>query len=323
MVLLRDIKGQDNAVRYLRGSLSAGRVASSYLFFGPEGVGRALTAKAFLMELICSDKTSAEACGVCPSCRRIRALDHPDLNWIKPEKNRKIKIEEVRRAREALSLKPYEAPVNVCVIEDAHMMTVEASNALLKILEEPPAQSMLILISSKKEMLLPTVLSRCSEVRFRSLRTDEARNMIMRESGTDRDTAEFLACFSQGSPGKALEMIEEGLLDEKRELAGIMGKIAKEDNASCMNWNTDDRNSLLEDLELLTMFFRDIALGKEGLEEMALDRGLGSTDMYGYYRGYSLEKIYDIVGKLTRLRRALAGNVNPKLVAQVLPSALK
>ncbi|MFQ5952384.1 MAG: AAA family ATPase, partial [Candidatus Omnitrophota bacterium] len=98
-------------------------MAKSYLFFGPEGVGRALTAKAFLMAVMNIDR-----------------LDHPDVIWINPGKNKKIKIEEVRKVRDVLNLKPYEAPVNACVIEEAHMMTVEASNALLKVLEEPPEQ---------------------------------------------------------------------------------------------------------------------------------------------------------------------------------------
>ncbi len=324
MVLLRDIKGQDNAVRYLRNSLSSGRIANSYLFFGPEGVGRALTAKTFVMTLVCAGGSGQdEACGTCPSCRRVDNLDHPDVTWIKPAKNKNIKIEEIRKVKEVLNLKPYESSVNVCVIEDAHMMTVEASNALLKVLEEPPGRSLLILISSKKDMLLPTVVSRCAEVRFRSLPIKDTKEIVMNNSGADEETAYFLAYFSQGSPGRALEMTEEGLLEQKTSLIGLVERIVKERNSSCMNWDKEDKDHLLEDLELLIMFFRDIAFGKEGIEEMVLDKGLLDTETYRFFKMYPMEKLCGIVERLIRLKKALMGNVNPKLVAQVLPGCLK
>lgn len=324
MVLLSDIKGQSNAVRYLSNSLSSGRIAGSYLFSGPVGVGRALCAKAFVMELVCPGRSSSgAACGRCPACRRVSALEHPDLTWIKPEKNRAVRIEEIRKVKDVLGLKPYEAPVSACVIEDAHMMTPQASNALLKVLEEPPGCSLLILITNKKELLLPTVISRCAEVRFHALPACCVRDIIMERSGAGEESAYFLARFSQGSPGRALEMIEAGVEERKDELMALAGDIGREKNSSCMNWDTESRDRLIEDLEMLIMFFRDVALGKEGLAEMALDKGIAGTDMYRFFSEYSIEKIYGTVERLINMKLALAGNVNPKLVAQALPGAIK
>ncbi|MEA3490078.1 MAG: DNA polymerase III subunit delta' [Candidatus Omnitrophota bacterium] len=325
MLLLSDIKGQSNAIRFLSNSLSTGRIANSYLFFGPRGVGRALCAKAFLMGLICGERGGeAEACGNCDACHRVNALGHPDISWIKPEKNKAIKIEQIRGVKDTLNMKPYESSISACVIEDAHMMTKEASNALLKILEEPPGRSLLILITDKREMLLETVVSRCAEVRFRPLPVSEAREIIMRDAADlKKEEAHFLAYFSQGSPGRALEMLEEGVIDRKTDLMRILDDMLKEENISCLNWDTENRDQLIEDLELLVMFLRDVAMGKEDLEDMVLDKGMLDTELYGYFKKYPVDKLYGIVERLGGLKTALEGNVNPRIVAQALPGMLK
>jgi DNA polymerase-3 subunit delta' len=309
MITLKSIQSQDNAVRYLSRSLLAGKRASSYLFFGPDGVGRALTAKAFLAAVMCREADqSDEACGVCPSCRKVKELNHPDIMWISPEKNKKIKIEEIRKIKDTLNLKPYEGTVSACVIEDAHMMTVEGANALLKILEEPPQSSILILISSKKELLLPTVTSRCTEVRFNSLPTGVARDIIIGRAEINEESADFLARFSEGAPGRALEVIDKGILDRRQDIIGMLRKIACGETPH-LEWDEGGKDALLEDLELLIMFFRDIAVEK--------------PEMNDFFEKYPLERTYDIVVRLIGLRQALLGNVNPKLVAQALPGILK
>ena len=320
MMLLSDIKGQPNAVKYLSRCLSSGRVANSYLFSGSKGIGKALTARAFIMELVCSQDP---ACGECASCLKIEKGDHPDVIWIKPEKNRLIKIEEVRKIKDLLSLKPYEAARGVCVIEDAHMMRQETSNALLKLLEEPPGDSVMVLMSDKKELLLPTVLSRCSEVRFRSLPVGDTRDILLDQTDISKETAEFLAYFTQGSPGLALELVEEGFEEYRSSIVDMIGRVAEEDNSACLNWENETRDGLLEDIEILIGFFRDVAVSKEGMGRLALDEHIAESSAYAYFSKYSIDKIYHTVEKLIQMKSSIAGNVNPKLAAQILPSVLK
>lgn len=330
MLALSEIKGQNNAVRYLTKCLSSGRITNGYLFTGPEGVGKALTARAFISSLICPDRDQhRRPCMVCSSCRRIEAMEHPDVKWVLPEKKenvkkKSVKIEQIRNVIEVLSLKPYEAPLIACVIEDAHLMTTEAANALLKVLEEPPGNAMIILLTSKKELLLPTVISRCSEVRFLPLAVGDTRDIIMSGSpGIGEETATFLAYFSQGSPGAALSMIEEDLESRKNEILDLMELILQSKLGSCMIWDTNDAEQIAKDLEILIMLLRDAAVAREGTYESVLNKGITSADVFRIFEGYSIDKIYQIAERAITLKFALSGNVNPKLVAQALPGMLK
>lgn len=322
MQSLKDIKGQDNAVRFLSRSISSGRLASSYLFAGPRGVGRALTAKVFIKILLCKEREDS-FCGICPSCRKVEEGEHPDVLWIKPEKNKSIKIAEVRKIRDILNLKPYEASLSVAVIEDAHMMTSEAQNALLKVLEDTPEESIIILISDKKELLLPTVVSRCSEVRFSLLPIPDAKEIIMKETDLPPEEATFLSYYSQGSPGMAIGLVEEGVAERKEKLISIIGDIAREEYSSLLNWDTENKDTLIEDIDLLVIFFRDIALGKEGMEDLILDKDLVNSEGYTFFKTWNVKELQEVVERLIKIRKALAGNVNPKLVAQALPGAIK
>ena len=323
MILLNNIQGQDNAIRYLVNSLKTERISDSYLFSGPRGVGRILTAKAFIMNLICSKGSSGVACGVCSSCKRIDNLEHPDLLHIKPEKNKVIKIDQIRQAKDKLYLKPFEANISVCLIEDAHMMTVKASNALLKVLEEPPGESMIILVSDKKENLLPTVISRCTEVRFRSLSISKTQSIVERIAKVSSREALFLAYFSQGSPGVSLEMIEEEVL-EKREIAiGVLDEILSVKRLSCASWTSEKKDDLIETADMLVMILRDIVMFREGSSDKMLDPDIRFSKIYSFFEKYSVNHIYNVVEKLISLKSGLMGSVNPKLVAQILPGCLE
>ena len=323
MILLKDIKGQTNAVTFLTRSISAKRVASSYLFTGPSGTGRASCAKALAASLMCEDAEGEEACGICPSCRRIDALEHPDLLWVKPEKTKFISIDEVRGVKDKLSLKPYEARLSVCVIEDAHMMKDVAANALLKMLEEPPGDSVTILITDKKELLLDTVISRCSEVRFSFLPIKDTVRILKEQSDVSEDTATLLAHFSQGSPGRALELAEDGIEEERNRLYGYLSEIAEERNIISLAWKEDKKDILIEDIDMLVMIFRDIAMANTGIEDKMLDRQFAKSVAYQGFKGYSADRIYRIINELIEMKWALLGNVNAKFVAQALPARIK
>jgi DNA polymerase III subunit delta' len=323
MRLLKDIKGQHDPVKYLRGSISSGRISSSYLFSGPSGVGRALTARAFLRELLFSPGSEGEKTGPYnDELGKFDKMEHPDVKWIIPEKNKNIGIDEIRLVKDTLFMKPFSARSNAAVIEDAHMMTQEAANALLKVLEEPPDHSLIILISDKKEWIPPTVLSRCSEVRFSPLSGEVVRNIIMEKSGADKKTASLLAEFSQGSAGKALEWQASGFAERRKALADMVKSFTFGPRDVLINWHSESKDVLVEDIDTLIAMLRDAALANEGIPGSLLHWETTDGTSGWPVQQKSADEIYGTMERLTEIKRAISGNCNPKIVSQVLPFLL-
>lgn len=325
MVSLSGIKGQSSAISFLRSILSSGRIRNTLLFSGPEGVGKFTSAKAFVMALLCRnrDKAGEDACTSCSTCHRVDTFNHPDVLWIKQEKNSLVKIDSIRATRESLALRPYESERNVCVIENAHMMTEEAQNALLKLLEEPPAHSLIILITSKKELLLRTVRSRSLDVRFSPIPLADTEAILAElKPDLDKESRYFFVNLSQGSPGKAIQMIDEGYLNEKESLIMFFNSALDDKKVPYFDWEGKNKDKLIEDIELAIMFFRDIVFGKVNLEEMILDKKIINSSMYKFFRKYKLDKLCKIMTQLVSLKNDLTRGVNPRLVIQALPYVL-
>jgi len=319
MGLLKNISGQDNAVKYLCNCLEKKRIANGYLFAGPDGVGKALTARSFIKSLMCREPDHIqEPCG-CLSCRKIEKGEHPDVIWIDPERKRRIKIDEIRKVKDILNLKPFESDSSVCVIADAHLMTVEASNALLKILEEPPGKSLLMLLSDKRELILPTVISRCVEVKFNYLSTETTAAIIQNILDLGDEDADFLARISGGSPGRAMAMAGGGLVERKNHIMGKIYEILNSGEAGLMRWDNEDKEGLTEDLELMIAVIRDIAVGKLGLKSLLTDRRLMEGQAGDLPDTCSFERLYRVMDRLISMKKDLEGNINTKLAAQVLP----
>lgn len=166
----KDIKGQNSAIDFLKNSSVSGRTSHAYIFLGPSGVGRKLTALNFAKFLNCHAPDDNRPCDECPSCRKVDSRNHPDIFLVSPEKSgSSIGIDKIRTVIKNVGLKPYEAGTKVYIIDDASSMTQEAQNALLKTLEEPPSDSVLIFISDKSGGLLSTIESRCQIVKFFSI----------------------------------------------------------------------------------------------------------------------------------------------------------
>ena len=161
-----DHNEQSSIAEQLQWSLKRRRLAHAYLFHGPRGSDREAMARTLAKALNCSNKAH-DCCDACDSCRRIDAGVHPDVYWVRPEsKSRRITIEQIREFENAVNLKPSLGRVKVGVLVDADCLGEEASNAFLKTLEEPPAQTIIILTTAEPQRLLPTILSRCLRISF-------------------------------------------------------------------------------------------------------------------------------------------------------------
>jgi len=160
----KDLRDQPAVADQLRRSLRHGRLAHAYLLTGQRGSGKELVARTLAKALNCFEREH-DSCDRCGSCKRIDGDIHPDVYWVRPEsKSRRITIEQVREFARAVNLKPTNARVKVGAIVDADCMGEEASNAFLKTLEEPPAQTVILLLTAQPQRLLPTILSRCLKI---------------------------------------------------------------------------------------------------------------------------------------------------------------
>lgn len=213
--VFKSVQGQDAALGLLTAALEAGRVPHAYIFSGPVGVGKKTTARALSAALLCAaPRGPAAPCGDCPSCRKIDSGAHPDLLWVdftyqaallkeEPEKQRSLKIDTVRRMEASLRLKPLEGKVKVAVLTPADALVEAAAHALLKLVEEPPPGTHLVLITEEAGALLPTLRSRCQRVRFSPLSAEVLTRVL---TGDRLDaTGDDLARAVRGAEGSVLK----------------------------------------------------------------------------------------------------------------------
>ena len=222
-----DVIGQERVIRTLRNSLSQKRLPHALLFVGPEGVGRHLTAKILAQAINC-ERENTDACGDCPSCLRIERNSYPDVSILEPSgTSRQIGIDKIRQLRHNISLKPTGGG-KIYIISEADRMTVEAGNALLKTLEEPPEDSVLILIASSPEHLFSTVTSRCQMMRFFPLREKEVEENLIQKFSIPPERGRFLSRFSEGSIGRAIYLEGKALKEERIKVLSTLEMVSSE-----------------------------------------------------------------------------------------------
>lgn len=203
--MFEHIIGNDRAKEYLKRTLEKGTVGNSLLFAGPDGIGKSLFADAFAKLLLCKDDSSGL------QLKKVEAGNHPDIHIYRPEgKIGMHSIASLRQFNEEVNMAPFESKWKVFIIHEADRMLSYSANALLKTFEEPSLDTIIILLSSSPESLLPTVFSRCRTLYFQPLKEDEVTNYLIQRKGIALDQAKHIASMSNGSIGQALRLVNEG-----------------------------------------------------------------------------------------------------------------
>lgn len=275
-MVLDDILGHDRVRSGLKTAAASDAVHHAMLFTGPDGVGKTSVARAFAALSACpSPSASGDACGSCRSCERILShrrgeeMRHPDVLWLSPESSAVIKIAQVRELLGIIPYPPLEARVRTVIIEPADALNVEAANALLKTLEEPPSSTRFILITSRTDSLLSTIRSRCQAIHFGRL-SDEHVERGLVEAGVEATQARRGAALADGSLGIALERIDDPILAEGDALLQRCVDIRPGDATAALQLAAslaESKEHVPQVLEVLLRFYRDalvLSVGGQG-----------------------------------------------------------
>ncbi len=215
-------------------------------------------------------KPAIESCGTCKSCRKIIAGNHPDIIQIQP-RGPLIKIEQIRALLQTLSMKPYEAKTRVVILSEAQCMNAAAGNALLKILEEPPDRSMLVLIANRKSDLLPTIASRCQPVGFNRVSKEYIAAWITKEHGLKPQDAEIISIMANGSLSKAQLMIDGSWLLHRKWVLAEIRALSLQPMARLLALAEKlarEKETLAEGLEIIKTWFRDLIIHRYDTAEI-------------------------------------------------------
>jgi DNA polymerase-3 subunit delta' len=278
VVSLEAVKHQEQAVGALTAALERGHVHHAWLFQGPDGVGKELAAYGLAQALTCPEKPNV-GCGVCPSCRRVDKRNHADVTVVMPEDelvrrslagrsdfdrtpSRDIRIEQIRQLQERLAFRALEAKAKVAILVGAHAMNPPAQNALLKTLEEPPKDTVLILVSSAPDKLLPTIRSRCAKASFGPLPVEFlAARIRATKKGVDEAAAMQAAAMASGSMARALSFDVESLTERRSIIERFEALVPNDARGWLALAETlgEDRVGAEVALDVLQVWLRDVA----------------------------------------------------------------
>ena len=222
---LSAVRGQDRAIARLREILSGGLRSGAVLLWGPEGVGKRTATLALARQILCSGPGDTAPCGHCLSCRTALS-NHPDFHVLEPGETQSIGIDSVRELLRQTLEAPLVSPVRIALLDEVHRLTPEASNSLLKSLEEPSENLLFFLLSPSPDRLLPTLLSRLLKVRFSPL-SDGDLTAIVRECrpGSPPEELEKAVTLSGGSAGRLLTLVDAPLSDPLARVATFLGAL--------------------------------------------------------------------------------------------------
>lgn len=320
----KDIKGQEQALGIIKESIAKRRFGRGYLFTGPEGIGKRMAAITLAKALNCESQ-NFDSCEVCPSCRKIDARRHPDVHFINCaciDKNEavtgSIKIDDIRSLQRQANLLSYEGRMKVFIIDNAHNLTDEASGALLKILEEPPGNMLIILITSKTALLFKTIISRCQNFKFYPMPRAGLKMLLTDDFKLEPVMAHYLAYLSEGRLGAALSLKDSAVISDKNRIIDEFGFGKSHGN---MNSISEDKDKLRYALNVLVVWFRDIYLLKSGNKDVVnLDR---CEDLAKAAAVYSFQEIDELIKAISGSLLYIGQNINIKLILLNLKAMLK
>jgi len=319
----KHLLGHNKAKSLLLEAAAKNKIGHAYLFRGPDGVGKKRAALTFAAYINCKSPQKNDACCRCESCRKYISSNHPDLIHIAPD-GAAIKISQIRELKRQLTFPPLEAAVRVIILEDIHTMRREAANSMLKTLEEPAPNNLLILTADQAGDILPTIISRCQVIPFGPLDYEDMAQVLMRENELEKPQALTLASVAEGSLGKAKLILQEDLLTFRQEvIEQLLLLQANQPETIARVFQLSEKAATLKEniyefLALLRLWYRDLVLATAGAPESATTNKDLAPFLTTAQQRWSLAQLHERLHHLDRAERQLLRNCNRTLVLETL-----
>lgn len=323
----QDILGNDMVKEHFKKAIENHKISHAYILTGEAGMGRKSIANAFAMTLLC-EKGGSEPCMVCHSCKQVLGGNHPDIIYVSHEKPGSIGVDDIReQINDTIMIRPYSSYYKIYIVDEAEKMTVQAQNALLKTMEEPPAYAVIILITTNQEAFLPTILSRCIQLKLKPLKDFTVKSYLTEHLRVPEKEAEICAAFARGNLGKAIHLASsEDFKELYQKVMNMIKNIGTMDIVmllDCIREIKEQNFEISEVLDLMQLWFRDVLMYKVTKDMNLLifkDEYKTINEMGQKYDYAGLEQILKAIDTA---RARLDANVNMELAMELLLLTVK
>ncbi len=328
-----DIVGQEQVREHLENAIRLNKISHAYIINGERNAGKEFIAKTFAMALQCekrsvSDPQETEPCGECHSCRQAASGNHPDIIRLTHEKPNTIGVDDIRsQINNDIIIKPYSGSKKIYIINEGEKMTVQAQNALLKTLEEPPEYAVILILTANVGALLPTIQSRCVILNMKPARDDQIRKYLMETMEIPDYKADICVAFARGNLGKARLLAKSEEFDKVKEeaitLLKYIGDMEIHEIVAAIKKINEYKFEVGDYLDILSIWYRDALLFKAThdanhlifREEIQSIRKVADKSTY--------EGIEKIIRALETSKQRLTANVNFDLTMELLLLTIK
>lgn len=322
-----DITGHETIIEYFKNAISMDKVSHAYILNGPDDSGKMMLAEAFAETLQC-EKGGSEPCGSCHSCMQAESHNQPDIIYVTHEKPNTLGVEDIRhQLNEDIILKPYSSRYRIYIVDEAEKMNVQAQNALLKTIEEPPAYGIILLLTTNADSFLPTILSRCVRLDLKAVADSRIRSLLMEKYQVPDYQAEICLAFAQGNVGKAIRLASSDNFNEMKnsviQLIKRLDDIDLYEMTEAIRQITEYKLQINDYFDLIMIWYRDVLLYKATADanRIVLKEEIYSIKQEASRSSY--DGIEQILTALDKAKTRLKANVNFDLVIELLLLTIK
>lgn len=327
MAEFKDIVGQEQIKEHLQSALSSGKISHAYIINGEKSSGKEFIAKIFAMALQC-EKGENNPCHQCHSCKQALTDNQPDIIRVMHEKPNTISVDDIRvQINNDVAIKPYSSPYKVYIMNEAEKMTVQAQNAILKTLEEPPEYAVILLLTTNVNSLLPTILSRCVVLNMKPVADELVRKYLMEEMQVPDYKAEVCVAFARGNIGKArLLASSEDFDNVKNEALSLLKYIQDmelHEIVAAIKKINDYKLEINDYLDIMAIWYRDVLLFKatRDINHLVFREEIQALRRVAQRSSY--EGIEIVIEALEKAKNRLSANVNFELTMELLMLTIK